>query len=158
MLLKDLYEIGKIEGEHQRNWELDEDKEGSTENYLNSMLHYSKIYKINSVSNNLYKYLEPEENEEDFGPDEMYILEDRYGALLKREIVNEIEKRIKEKIIDTNNISKEIADELMYECDEYQIINYDTVEKECYLAIADIKRDIWDKVEEILDKNEYKID
>ena len=50
-----------------------------------------------------------------------------------------------------------IANELMYENKEYKVINDDTLEKDCYWAVADIKNDIRFEVEKILEENNFTI-
>lgn len=59
--------------------------------------------------------------------------------------------------MDTKEIGAEIAYELMCENDETKVISDDTIEKECYLAVADLKADIRYEVEKILEKNEFSI-
>lgn len=45
----------------------------------------------------------------------------------------------------------------MCENDETKVISDDSIEKECYLAVADLKADIRYEVEKILEKNEFSI-
>ena len=58
-----------------------------------------------------------------------------------------------------------IADELMYEYDyinrktiKTDRVDSDQLEKDCYYAVAEIKGDIFDKVLEILEKEDIKVD
>ena len=59
------------------------------------------------------------------------------------------------------NFAKEtgeiIAYELMYENEDNKRVSDDSIEKDCYLAVADLKADIREEVEKILKKNGYVI-
>lgn len=54
-------------------------------------------------------------------------------------------------------IAKTIAFELMYENQDSKTINDDSLEKDCYLAVADIKGDIKYETEKILKERGFKI-
>lgn len=59
------------------------------------------------------------------------------------------------------NFAKETAEiiayELMYENEDNKKVSDDSIEKDCYLAVADLKADIREEVEKILKKNGYVI-
>ena len=55
-------------------------------------------------------------------------------------------------------IAQVIAHELMFEYEPHQRISDDRLEKETYLAVADLKADIKDEVEKILKGHGYTIE
>ena len=58
---------------------------------------------------------------------------------------------------DIKEISKAIAYKLMFENKDSNIVSDDSIEKDCYLAVADLKADIRNKVEKILKENNFEI-
>ena len=60
--------------------------------------------------------------------------------------------------MNVKEIADIIAQELMYENDDTHKVSDDSIEKDCYLAVADLKADIRMEVERILTKNNYTID
>lgn len=59
--------------------------------------------------------------------------------------------------MDAKEIGEEIAQGLMYENKDDKRVSDDSIEKDCYLAVADLKADIKEEVERILKKNNYTI-
>lgn len=59
--------------------------------------------------------------------------------------------------MNAKEIGEIIAKELMYENKDDKRISDDSIEKDCYLAVADLKADIREEVERILEKNNYTI-
>lgn len=59
--------------------------------------------------------------------------------------------------MDAKEIGEIIAKELMYENKDDKRVSDDSIEKDCYLAVADLKADIREEVEKILEKNNYTI-
>lgn len=59
--------------------------------------------------------------------------------------------------ININEIAELIADELMFENKDNKKVNDDSLEKECYLAVADIKADIKYETINILEDNDFEV-
>ena len=59
--------------------------------------------------------------------------------------------------MNAKEIGEEIAKELIYENKDDKRVPDDSIEKDCYLAVADLKADIREEVERILKKNNYTI-
>ena len=59
--------------------------------------------------------------------------------------------------MNTEEIANNIAFELMYENEEDKKVHDDSIEKDCYLAVADLKAEIKDEVCKILQKKGYEI-
>ena len=59
--------------------------------------------------------------------------------------------------MNAKEIGEIIAKELMYENKDDKQISDDSIEKDCYLTVADLKADIREEVEKILEKNNYTI-
>ena len=59
--------------------------------------------------------------------------------------------------MDAKEIGEIIAKELMYENRDDKRVSDDSIEKDCYLAVADLKANIKEEVEKILEKNNYTI-
>ena len=59
--------------------------------------------------------------------------------------------------MDAKEIGEIIAKELMYENKDDKRVSDDSIEKDCYLAVADLKADIREEVEKTLEKNNYII-
>ena len=59
--------------------------------------------------------------------------------------------------MDAKEIGEIIAQELMYENRDDKRVSDDSIEKDCYLTVADLKADIKEEVEKILEKNNYTI-
>lgn len=59
--------------------------------------------------------------------------------------------------MNAKEIGEIIAKELMYENKDDKRVSDDSIEKDCYLAVADLKADIREEVERILEKNNYTI-
>ena len=59
--------------------------------------------------------------------------------------------------MDAKEIGGIVAQELMDENRDDKLVYDDTIEKDCYLAVADLKADIRVEVEKILEKNNYII-
>ena len=58
--------------------------------------------------------------------------------------------------MDAKEIGEIIAQELMHENRDKRVSD-DSIEKDCYLAVADLKADIREEVEKILEENNYTI-
>lgn len=59
--------------------------------------------------------------------------------------------------MNAKEIGREIALELMYENEEDKEVSDDSIEKDCYLAVADLKGDIKYECCKILEENGYVI-
>ena len=59
--------------------------------------------------------------------------------------------------MDAKDIGEIVAKELMYENRYDKRVSDDSIEKDCYLAVADLKADLRAEVEKILEKNNYTI-
>lgn len=59
--------------------------------------------------------------------------------------------------ININEIAKLIADELMFENKDNKKVHDDSLEKECYLAVTDIKADIKYETINILEDNDFEV-
>ena len=59
--------------------------------------------------------------------------------------------------MDAKKIGETIARELMHENRDDKRVSDDSIEKDCYLGVADLKADIREEVEKILEKNNYTI-
>ena len=59
--------------------------------------------------------------------------------------------------MNAKEIGEEIARELMCENREDKEVSDDSIEKDCYLAVADLKRDIKDECCKYLEENGYVI-
>ena len=59
--------------------------------------------------------------------------------------------------MNAKEIGEEIVQGLMYENKNDKRVSDDSIEKDCYLAVADLKADIKEEVERILEKNNYTI-
>lgn len=59
--------------------------------------------------------------------------------------------------MNAKEIGTEIAHQLMFENKEDKKVSDDSIEKDCYLAVADLKGDIADEVYKILEENGYVI-
>lgn len=59
--------------------------------------------------------------------------------------------------MDAKEIGEIVAQELMYENRDDKRVSDDSIEKDCYFAVADLKADIREEVEKILEKNNYII-
>lgn len=59
--------------------------------------------------------------------------------------------------MDAKEIGAIVAQELMYENRDDKRVSDDSIEKDCYLAVADLKADIREEVENILIDNGFEI-
>lgn len=59
--------------------------------------------------------------------------------------------------MDAKEIGAIIARELIHENRDDKRVSDDSIEKDCYLAVADLKADIREEVEKILKENNYTI-
>lgn len=59
--------------------------------------------------------------------------------------------------MDAKEIGAIVAQELMYENRDDKRVSDDSIEKDCYLAVADLKADIREEVENILTDNGFEI-